>query len=226
VHARPWDQLGSQAQHGGIGTLRWSDEPLDRAVLGWDRTLGAADRALLARVDGPTVDLGCGPGRLTAAVIRAGFPALGVDISPSAVRLARRRGASALAQCLFDPVPGEGTWTHVLLADGNIGIGGDPRRLLRRAATLLVPGGAIHVELDRPEHHPGRMILRLSAPPDLPAVALPWARCHRLSSHHWQRLAYCSSIGSGSAPGAGSQPPEPRPTKEFPASRRRIEEWR
>jgi hypothetical protein len=29
---------------------------------------------------------------------------------------------------LFGPLPGEGSWSHVLLADGNIGIGGDPGR--------------------------------------------------------------------------------------------------
>ena len=53
---------------------------------------------------------------------------------------------------LFGPLPGEGTWEHVLLADGNIGIGGDPLRLLRRAAQLLRPGGSVLVETDaRPD---------------------------------------------------------------------------
>ena len=31
-----------------------------------------------------------------------------------------------LRRDLFAPLPGEGRWHHVLLADGNIGIGGDP----------------------------------------------------------------------------------------------------
>ena len=53
---------------------------------------------------------------------------------------------------LFGPLPGEGTWEHVLLADGNIGIGGDPLRLLCRAAQLLRPGGSVLVETDtRPD---------------------------------------------------------------------------
>ena len=38
----------------------------------------------------------------------------------------------------------------MLLADGNIGIGGDPVRLLRRAADLLAPHGAIIAEVDEP----------------------------------------------------------------------------
>ena len=49
---------------------------------------------------------------------------------------------------LFGPLPGEGTWSHVLLADGNIGIGGDPGHLLLRAARLLRPGGTVLVEVD------------------------------------------------------------------------------
>jgi hypothetical protein len=38
----------------------------------------------------------------------------------------------------------------VLLADGNVGIGGDPRRLLGRAAALLAPGGRVVVDLEPP----------------------------------------------------------------------------
>ena len=53
---------------------------------------------------------------------------------------------------VFGPLPGEGTWEHVLLADGNIGIGGDPLRLLHRAVHLLRPGGTVLVETDaRPD---------------------------------------------------------------------------
>ncbi|WP_208802814.1 hypothetical protein [Microbispora triticiradicis] len=38
----------------------------------------------------------------------------------------------------------------VLLADGNIGIGGDPDALLRRVRELLRPGGEVVAELDPP----------------------------------------------------------------------------
>jgi len=49
---------------------------------------------------------------------------------------------------VFGPLPGAETWRHVLLADGNIGIGGDPLRLLHRATQLLAPGGTVLVETD------------------------------------------------------------------------------
>ena len=45
-------------------------------------------------------------------------------------------------------MPGEGRWDCALLADGNIGIGGDPGRLLHRLGRIVRPGGRVVVELD------------------------------------------------------------------------------
>ena len=116
----------------------------------WCRTHLPGDRRLLDRCAGPTLDIGCGPGRLTLALNRRGHPALGIDISAAAVRLARARGATALRRDVFAPLPGQGRWRHLLLADGNIGIGGDPARLLRRCRRLIGPGGTVLVEVDPP----------------------------------------------------------------------------
>jgi len=116
----------------------------------WCRDALAGDPGLLDRCAGPTLDVGCGPGRLTSALLGAGRPALGIDTSAAAVRLARRRGAAALRRDVFEPVPGTGRWRHLLLADGNIGIGGDPCRLLRRCRRLLAATGQLHAELAPP----------------------------------------------------------------------------
>lgn len=105
---------------------------------------------VVRRCTGPTIDLGCGPGRLTAALAERGLVALGVDVSAAAVRLARGRGAAALRRDVLAPLPAEGRWAHALLVDGNIGIGGDPVRLLRRCSGLLRPGGTALVELAPP----------------------------------------------------------------------------
>ncbi|EWM14177.1 methyltransferase type 12 [Kutzneria sp. 744] len=90
--------------------------------------LDSSDELLLAACLGPTLDVGCGPGRLVEALTRRGVIALGVDVSPVAVDLTQARGAPALCRDVFDRIPGEGRWRHVLLADGNIGIGGGSRR--------------------------------------------------------------------------------------------------
>jgi SAM-dependent methyltransferase len=98
----------------------------------------------------PTLDLGCGPGRFTASLQQRGLPALGVDSSAVAVEMTRRRGGTALRRNLFAPLPAEGSWEQILLIDGNIGIGGDPVRTLRRAAELLAHGGTVVVEIESP----------------------------------------------------------------------------
>ncbi|MBC7596904.1 MAG: class I SAM-dependent methyltransferase [Kineosporiaceae bacterium] len=97
---------------------------------------------------GATLDIGCGPGRLAAALSAKGIPAMGIDMSIEAIRQARNRGAVAIRRDVFSTIPGEGRWDFALLADGNLGIGGDPVRLLRRAADLVRPGGEIIAEVD------------------------------------------------------------------------------
>lgn len=121
-----------------LPTWRWGKEP------------DSADEELLARCHGATVDIGCGPGRMTEALLGRGIAALGIDIAPEAVELARARGGVALQRDVFSALPGEGRWDTALLADGNIGIGGDPLRLLRRTTDLLGRHGRIVVELSPP----------------------------------------------------------------------------
>lgn len=123
---------------------------LGEALRRWCGSSDATDQELLARAPGTVLDLGCGPGRLVSELARQGREAAGVDTSRVAVRLARAAGATALCRSIFDPVPGEGSWDSVLLADGNIGIGGDPVRLLARCRELVSPGGRVLVELDPP----------------------------------------------------------------------------
>lgn len=108
------------------------------------------DQKFLDHCQGPTLDVGCGPGRMTAALAEAGHVALGIDVVPEAVTATLRRGGLALHRDLHGPLPGEGRWTTALLVDGNIGIGGDPARLLRRLRTLLAPGGRAVVEVAAP----------------------------------------------------------------------------
>jgi SAM-dependent methyltransferase len=125
---------------------------VELAVHRWRRPAGGEDRWLLDRCTGSTLDLGCGPGRLIEALLARGLPALGVDVSAVAETACRGRRVPMVRRDVFAPLPAEGQWDHALLADGNIGIGGDPLRLLRRAAELVRRGGTVLVETGgRPE---------------------------------------------------------------------------
>jgi SAM-dependent methyltransferase len=108
------------------------------------------DVSIVDRCNGPTLDVGSGPGRLTVALAERGIPALGIDVTPYAVSISRTAGALTLLRDVFGRVPGTGRWMTVLLADGNIGIGGDPIALLRRVRELLTPLGQALVEVQPP----------------------------------------------------------------------------
>jgi SAM-dependent methyltransferase len=116
----------------------------------WSADADDSDHALLDLCRGSTLDIGCGPGRLTHELTRRGHQALGVDLVEEAVHLTRRRGAAAMLADVFHPVPREGRWGTALLADGNVGISGDPVHLLRRVRQLLHPGGRAVVEVSGP----------------------------------------------------------------------------
>ncbi|MFE6036771.1 class I SAM-dependent methyltransferase [Streptomyces sp. NPDC056452] len=152
--------------------------PLD--VERWCADADAADLSALRRCEGPVLDIGCGPGRLVAALAARGHRALGIDVSEAAVDRTLRLGAAALHRSVFEPLPGEGRWGTVLLVDGNIGIGGDPRQLLHRTADLLAPGGLLIAET-APQDIDERVRVHLddgraSGPGPARTAPFPWAR--------------------------------------------------
>ncbi|MEU7015231.1 class I SAM-dependent methyltransferase [Streptomyces sp. 2RAF24] len=148
-------------------TTAWRADPYDCALRtgrgplflrrhdGWllpleiERWCGApdrGDRSVLDRCRGTVLDIGCGPGRLVAALAAEGRRALGIDICPEAVARTLRLGGAALCRSVFEPLPAEGRWDTALLIDGNIGIGGDPAALLRRLRQVVSPAGRLLVE--------------------------------------------------------------------------------
>ena len=129
----------------GLGAL-----PRRLPVESWSGYVDEADRALLECCTGPVLDVGCGPGRMAEHLVRLGVEVLGVDLVPEAVRQTQARGVPAVCADVFGPVPHAGQWSTALLADGNIGIGGDPHRLLRRLLELLAPAGRVVLDLAEP----------------------------------------------------------------------------
>lgn len=140
----PYEQALRTAAPLGLRTEDGRAIMLD--VARWLGPVDAADETVLARCIGPVLDVGCGPGRFVSSLNARGVAALGVDIAETAIALTRGQGLPALLRSVFGDLPGEGRWPTVLLIDGNIGIGGDPLRLLTRIRSLLATGGTLVVE--------------------------------------------------------------------------------
>jgi SAM-dependent methyltransferase len=141
----------------------------------WCAPPDEADATLLARCRGPVLDIGCGPGRLVAGVARRGLPVLGLDVNPVAVHRTRVAGGAVLDRSVFDRLPAEGRWGTALLADGNIGIGGDPVALLRRVRRVLAPTGRLLVEA-APHEVDERLTVRVQDGRGRHGRDFPWAR--------------------------------------------------
>jgi SAM-dependent methyltransferase len=144
-------------------------------VARWNAGADDADLTLLGSVTGPVLDIGCGPGRMVRAAAGLGLEVLGVDVSPTAVAIAREAGLPVLERSVFDALPGEGRWQTALLVDGNVGIGGDVPALLARCRSLLSATGEIVVELHpddaRDKTYTGRLVDARGAESEL----FPWA---------------------------------------------------
>lgn len=134
------------AGHGEVCLLDSTGWVLPLDVGRWCAQVNPCDMTVVRRCSGPVLDIGCGPGRLVEALTKRGHRALGIDISLPAVDATNGRGGRALGRSVFDAIPAEGRWGTALLLDGNIGIGGDPVRLLRRITDMVRDNGLLLVE--------------------------------------------------------------------------------
>lgn len=162
---------------------RWCAVDVDPADLRFDA-------AVAHHCVGSTIDLGCGPGRLLDALTARDMIALGVDSSAVAVTMARRRGRTVLQRDIHEPLPGEGRWTTALVIDGNVGIGGDPTRVLTRAGEIVRPGGTILVEIDPAVEHVEREMVRVETS-EVTGSWFPWARIGLLGA---ENVAHASGL--------------------------------
>ncbi len=143
--------------------------PLDR----WLTEAPSDEELLLERAVGPVLDIGCGAGRHLVALSNRGVDSTGIEVSGLAVEVARSRGGTVIHGSVFD-LTAKAVWQTALLLDGNIGISGEPRKLLRRTAELLRPGGSALVELEPPGSETRVLNLRLEGSDDV-SEWFPWA---------------------------------------------------
>ena len=135
-----------------------------------------ATAACSTRCAGPTLDVGCGPGRLLAQLLdRAAGPGASASTSaPTAVRLARRRGGDALLRDVFGRCPAEGRWHSVAAGRRQHRHRRRPGRAARRCAAARPGAGRVVVEVEPPGRPSWSGPLRLRTG-DRHSAPFPWA---------------------------------------------------
>ena len=98
-------------------------------------------------VPGRALDLGCGAGRVALYLQEQGREAVGIDVSPLAIEVCRRRGVKD-ARCLSitQVGPALGVFDNLLMMGNNWGLMESRKRarwLLRRFHALTSPGARI-----------------------------------------------------------------------------------
>lgn len=98
-----------------------------------------------------TLDLGCGEGRITRELRRRGYDAVGVDVAPRLVELARARDTegdyrvAAAEQLPFVDAAFELVVSFNVLMNVD-----DPARAIEEAARVLAPGGRLCASIEHP----------------------------------------------------------------------------
>jgi trans-aconitate 2-methyltransferase len=119
--------------------------------------------ALLRPVDRPVlVDLGCGDGRLTAALHgRLGAAStLGVDSSPSMLEQAAAHAGAGVSFVEADIARWEGSGVDVVFSNAALHWVPDHEQVLRRWSAALRPGGQLAVQVPANADHPSHTVLR------------------------------------------------------------------
>ena len=124
----------------------------------WPKT----QRSALRLVRGRVLDVGCGAGRVAIELQARGHEVVGIDVSPLAIEVARRRGAKDVRQLAVTQVgPELGRFDTIVMFGNNCGLLGSRRRapwLLRRFKSVTTPGARILAEstnpstTDNPDH--------------------------------------------------------------------------
>ena len=106
----------------------------------------AHERRPMRSVTGRVLDVGCGAGRALLHLQERGFEVTGIDTSPLAVDVCRRRGAVNVEVRSITQLRGLGTFDTIMMLGSGFGLFGSrdrARRLLRTMHTVTSPNGRV-----------------------------------------------------------------------------------
>ena len=106
---------------------------------------GVAEMLALLPAPGAVLDVGCGSGRLTAALAEKGWSATGVDTSDASLAVAEGRSAAVAWRWadMNDPLPFADQSLDAVVSRLSLMIARDPAATLADERRLLRPGGRI-----------------------------------------------------------------------------------
>ena len=111
------------------------------------RSWPAHHRRAMRFVRGRVLDVGCGAGRVCLHLQERGRDVVGIDVSPGAVEVCRRRGVRDVRRLGIEEVDESlGRFDTVMLLGNNVGLLGDPEQgpaLLRRLHAVTSERGRI-----------------------------------------------------------------------------------
>lgn len=112
--------------------------------------LPPAQRRVAERARGRVLDVGCGAGRYALYLQERGCEVVGIDVSPLAVEVCRRRGVRDVRLLALEQVDGSlGVFDSILMLGNNFGLLGSFRgakRILRRLGRTAPPAGRLIAE--------------------------------------------------------------------------------
>jgi SAM-dependent methyltransferase len=107
-------------------------------------------RRAMRLVRGRVLDVGCGAGRVCLHLQERGLEVVGIDVSPGAVEVSRRRGARDVRLLSIDDVDESlGAFDTIVMLGNNFGLFADAAKadeLMRRFDRLTSPRGRIVAE--------------------------------------------------------------------------------
>jgi SAM-dependent methyltransferase len=124
--------------------------PGPRAYLAPFQRWHPLDRQAMRFVRGRTLDVGCGGGRVCLHLQKRGQEVVGIDVSPGAVEVCRRRGVRDVRLCSIDDADESlGAFDTIVMLGNNFGLfasAAKAKRLLRRFHRLTTDRGRIVAE--------------------------------------------------------------------------------
>jgi SAM-dependent methyltransferase len=109
----------------------------------------------LDRLDGPVLDVGCGPGKHARFLQKQGHDVLAIDRSPGAIAVAREWGVDhAAVMDIRDAAVLDSAFEGSIVLGKQIAVGDSPsdlRSTLSTLASVVEPGGRLVADFDAPE---------------------------------------------------------------------------